>query len=97
MMSFDDDLLDMMDPSEFGVDAELEDGSFIRGILELNPIVLEDGQTVVSTNTQLLVCRTSDTHSITKGSVLEVEGVEYEVSDKRPDGTGITSLTVHKL
>lgn len=96
MMDFDEDLLTMFDPSVFGEYIELPNGSTITGILDLNPLVIEQGQTEISSNTQLLLVRTSDIMKLQQDDELKIRGEKYSVSDIRPDGTGLSELTVHK-
>lgn len=97
MMEFDADLLDMFDLDEFGSAIHLPNGSTIQGNFEMNPLVINEGESSISTNTQLLLVRTSDVVGLAQEDEVVIDNVSYEVSDIRPDGTGATEITLRKL
>ena len=96
-MNFEADFGAIFNIKEFGDTVELPDGTTTIGILELNPIVLEDGQSNISTNTQLLYVRTSVGDALGQGDEVVINNVTYAVSDIRPDGTGVSELTLHRV
>lgn len=96
-MNFDYDLLDMMDPNEFGSYVHLPDGSTVLGVLDMNPVVFNDGQSNISTNTQLLIVRSVDIQTLTQDDEIEINNITYVVSNIQDDGTGAAEITLHKV
>lgn len=87
----DADRLAFFDTDEFGVSATVG-GNSLDGIFDNEYISALD-----MTGTQpVFLCRSSDAalYSITRGSVLVINGTSYTVQNSEPDGTGITKLVL---
>lgn len=69
----------------------------IRAIFDNAYFSVEDSSSHVSTVKPFITCKTSDTTAMARGTRVVIGGVAYRVADKRPDGTGISEVDLHKL
>jgi len=86
-MSYTEDLAPFL--ADFGVDATVG-GSAVRGIFD-NAFLAQLG--LVGTD-PLLLCRTSDVTSATRGTAVSVPAGSFKVVRKEPDGTGMSRLVL---
>lgn len=73
--------------ADFGIDATVG-GASVRGIFD-NAFLAQ--LNIVGTD-PLLLCRTSDVTSATRGTAVTVPAGSFKVIRKEPDGTGMTRL-----
>lgn len=71
-------------------------GVRIRAIYDGQHQQLFEGNTIISTTQPQVLCRTSDVAIADIGTQVFVRNVEYQVADIQPDGTGFTTLLLHK-
>jgi hypothetical protein len=96
------DRLAFFNPDEFGVGAILTSSSSgseceVVGIFDNQHLSLDLGAGTVSTSELQFMCRTSDVVGYTQGDKLDLDGVSYEITDVQADGTGITTLKLHRV
>lgn len=83
--------------SDFGVTVEWSGVDFI-GIFDNNYHAAEFGGSVAfATSQPKLTCRTADITSVTVGTTLTIEAVDYTVQVVMNDGTGVTELTLETV
>lgn len=91
--------------SEFGVSASLDPtvGPLITlsGIFDADHLMIETGESQVSTTAPMFLCRTSDLATLTlgnarEGDALTIASALYIVRDVQADGTGMTTLIMEK-
>lgn len=72
-------------------------GVRIRAIYDGMYQQLFEGNTIISTTQPKIFCRTTDVATADVGTQVFVRNVQYEVADIQPDGTGFTTLLLHKV
>jgi hypothetical protein len=78
----------------FGVEAELEDGATIDGILDE-----EYAEALgIAGSAPVFLCRSADVAELTllENDRLTIGGTVYEVANIEPDGTGMTKLVLER-
>ena len=97
----EDDLLELLDVDEFGIDVILDPDSSattIPAIFDAGFIAIDGDLLDVSSTETVLMCRTSDVTSVDADvTLIDVQGIRYRVGDIQPDGTGITVIRIHKV
>jgi hypothetical protein len=68
----------------------------IRAIFDNEFWQMEEGVAAVSTSQPKITCRSMDVQNKPTGTPVYVSGVQYRMADKRPDGTGITEVYLHR-
>lgn len=96
MIESDTDRLSFFNPDEFGVLC-VHSTSRFYGLFETTTIDYSGGITVVSTTSPLLLCRTNDVSGVEQEDTLRVGSTDYTITDIQDDGTGITTLSLHKV
>lgn len=101
MIESNADKLAFFNTQEFGVTSKItSDSSGIEcdvvGIFDNQYLNLDLGAGSVSTSELQFMCRTSDVSHVTQGDKLELDGVNYEITDLQNDGTGMTVLKLHR-
>lgn len=96
------DKLAFFNPAEFGVTATLTSSSAgaesdVVGIFDAQYLNLDLGAGSVSTSDLQFMCRTEDVEEFTQGDRLNLNEVNYEITDVQHDGTGVTVLKLHKV
>ena len=86
-MSYTEDLAPFL--ADFGVDATVG-AAAVRGIFD-NAFLAQLG--LVGTD-PLLLCRTSDVASATRGTAVTLPAGSFKVVRKEPDGTGMSRLVL---
>ena len=87
-----EDRLELLE--DFGVGA-VYNGTSIIGIFDSEPFIVSDGTQTFSTDTLTFLTRTADVAGITIKGSITIEGIEYQVRDRKNDGTGFTELELY--
>lgn len=92
-----DDLLDVIETlagiTTDQVTVTYATGSF-TAIFDRPFVALSPGEVEVETRQPVLIARTADVSSLTKGTALTVQGGSYTLRHQEPDGTGMTRLVL---
>lgn len=93
---FTEDLTPLFDETYgFAVPATI--GTATISVLFDNEYYGANGQEVtVATSKPVATCKTSDVAEVARGETIAIEGIDYTVVDKQPDGRGVTLLILEE-
>ena len=78
-----------LNTSEFGVTCQIGVGDTFVGILDSPMDVIAGGMAL--SREYLLIAKTSDVSALSRGSAINVAGVDYKVRENRPADDGLFS------
>ena len=71
-------------------------GTSINVIFNNEYVLVDDGETGVSSTLPVITCRTSDVPSIQMDDTFLISSVTYKAKIIRPDGTGVTEIQLEQ-
>lgn len=95
----DNDRLSFLAIEEFGVSATITSNSStssVVGIFDNGHYQIDNGYSVVTTTDPQFLCRDIDIVNVAQGDAVVISGQNWSIVDIMPDGTGMTTLKLHK-
>lgn len=95
------DRLSFLDLGDFGVSVEIRPSSgapfTVQAVYDDEHLVVDQlTESGLSTSDPKILCRSSDVAAVEQDWVVVISGREFDVTDVQSDGTGMTSLELHR-